>query len=264
MNVRGQRWIKPFVALLILQLPLLAQERSRRNPYTSPEDIGVGERRYRRLCSNCHGQNGRGVAELGPNLIGKLSRGSDDGELFDVVTGGIPGTGMPAFSFSERQAWQVVAYLRSIGGGVGGDMAGDSAAGEALFRGDGGCIGCHQIAGQGGRSGPDLRSVAAFTTASELRESILHANKTARARHFRVRAVTRDGKKIEGRRLNEDTYSIQILDADEQLVSLDKTKLFKYEVVKESIMPAFASVLTDAQVSDLIAYLSSLAQEGTQ
>ena len=151
-DFRCRLWVKPLLAVLVLQLPLLAQERSRRNPYTSPEDVAVGNRRYRRLCSNCHGQDGRGVAELGPNLIGKLSRISSDGGLFDVVTGGVPGTAMPAFSFSERQAWQVIAYLRSIGGGVGGDVSGDPAAGGHAH-GSGRDVRGHRIGGRrvGGR-----------------------------------------------------------------------------------------------------------------
>jgi len=40
-----------------------------------------------------------------------------------------------------------------------------------------------------------------------------------------VRAVTRDSKVITGRRLNEDTYTVQLIDTEERLVSLIKSDL---------------------------------------
>ena len=40
-----------------------------------------------------------------------------------------------------------------------------------------------------------------------------------------VRAVTQDGRTIRGRRLNEDTYTVQLIDEQERLVSLVKADL---------------------------------------
>ena len=45
-----------------------------------------------------------------------------------------------------------------------------------------------------------------------------------------VRAVTRDGRTIRGRRLNEDTYTVQLIDEQERLVSLAKADLREYEL----------------------------------
>ena len=45
-----------------------------------------------------------------------------------------------------------------------------------------------------------------------------------------VRIVTRDGKTIRGRRLNEDTYTVQMIDDQERLVSLVKADLREFEV----------------------------------
>jgi mono/diheme cytochrome c family protein len=73
-----------------------------------------------------------------------------------------------------------------------------------------------------------------------------------------VRAVTRDGKVITGRRLNEDTYSVQMLDDKEQLVSLTKSDLREYEVLKTSKMPSYRDKLTIEEIADLVAYLASL------
>ncbi len=48
-----------------------------------------------------------------------------------------------------------------------------------------------------------------------------------------VRAVTRDGTVINGRRLNEDTYTVQLLDDQEKLVSLVKADLREYTILTD-------------------------------
>jgi mono/diheme cytochrome c family protein len=77
-----------------------------------------------------------------------------------------------------------------------------------------------------------------------------------------VRAVTRDGRTIRGRRLNEDTYSVQLIDDQERLVSLMKTDLREYEVGTTSPMPSFAKTFNGDELANLVAYLLSL--KGTQ
>ncbi len=73
-----------------------------------------------------------------------------------------------------------------------------------------------------------------------------------------VRAVTRDGKIITGRRLNEDTYTVQIIDDQEQLVSLEKADLRDYTVIKTSSMPSYKEKLSSQEQADVVAYLLSL------
>ena len=73
-----------------------------------------------------------------------------------------------------------------------------------------------------------------------------------------MRAVTKDGKVITGRRLNEDTYSIQIIDPQEHLVSLVKADLREYTFIKTSGMPSYKDKLSSKDIADLTAYLLSL------
>jgi cytochrome c1 len=73
-----------------------------------------------------------------------------------------------------------------------------------------------------------------------------------------VRAVTRDGKVITGRRLNEDTYSVQLIDDHEQLMSLEKVDLRDYTVLKTSSMPSYIEKLSSQEQADVVAYLLSL------
>jgi len=73
-----------------------------------------------------------------------------------------------------------------------------------------------------------------------------------------VRAVTRDGKIINGRRLNEDTYTVQLLDDQEKLVSLTKADLREYAILTASPMPSYKDRLTESELADVVAYLLSL------
>jgi mono/diheme cytochrome c family protein len=70
--------------------------------------------------------------------------------------------------------------------------------------------------------------------------------------------VTRAGKVITGRRLNEDTYSVQIIDNEEHLVSLLKSDLREYAVLKTSTMPSFKNTLSPPEIDDVVTYLRTL------
>jgi putative heme-binding domain-containing protein len=106
--------------------------------------------------------------------------------------------------------------------------------------------------------GPDLSGIGALMPPSDLMAALLRPDERARSTLWYVRAVTRDGRTITGRRLNEDTYSVQLIDAREKLVSLAKEDLKTYELIKSSLMPAYEGKLTGEQLGDLVAYLSSL------
>jgi putative heme-binding domain-containing protein len=73
-----------------------------------------------------------------------------------------------------------------------------------------------------------------------------------------VRLVLRDGRTIRGRRLNEDTYSIQLVDERGRLQTVMKSEVRDYEIDKTSPMPAYQGKLTTEEVADLVAYLLSL------
>jgi hypothetical protein len=72
-----------------------------------------------------------------------------------------------------------------------------------------------------------------------------------------IRAVKRDGTVVTGRRLNEDTWTVQVVDSRERLVSLWKPDLKEYSVIA-SPMPSFKETLTAEERSDLIGYLLTL------
>jgi len=68
----------------------------------------------------------------------------------------------------------------------------------------------------------------------------------------------RDGRVIRGRRLNEDTYTVQIIDERERLASVAKSDVRSFDVSRESAMPAYGGKLTDTEIADVVAYLLTL------
>ena len=58
--------------------------------------------------------------------------------------------------------------------------------------------------------------------------------------------------------MNEDTYSVRVFSLDGQLRSFDKADLRSFERVETSLMPSYADILTDSELTDLVAYLYSL------
>ena len=73
-----------------------------------------------------------------------------------------------------------------------------------------------------------------------------------------VRIVTRDGTVVNGRRLIEDTYTVQLLDDHEKLVSLVKSDLREYTILTASPMPSYRNTLNADELADVVAYLLTL------
>ena len=73
-----------------------------------------------------------------------------------------------------------------------------------------------------------------------------------------VRVVKKDGTVITGRRLNEDTYSVQLMDTNGRLVSLMKADLREYQISTKASMPSYKNELDATELADVMAYLLSL------
>lgn len=224
----------------------------------TPGDIENGGLLYQANCTACHGPDGDGVPSI--NLgSGKFRRGTTDDEIVKIILGGIPGTAMPPSNFSEGQAGTIVAYLRSLSATpTTGMIPGNAARGQTLFTGKGQCQNCHSVAGVGGRSGPSLTEVGAARRAIELRRSIVDPAADIRSDHRPVRVAMRDGSTITGRLLNQDTFTIQLLDASARLRLLDMSTVREVTIPKESPMPSYKDKLDAQEVADLVTYLTTL------
>jgi putative heme-binding domain-containing protein len=224
------------------------------NPRTSPEDVAAGAKTFRGHCAPCHGLNA--VGGRGPNLAaGVFYHGNSDVALLNNISDGIAGTEMPGLFYSPDRVWQIVAYLRSLNASA-SKPGGDPARGASLFRAK--CTQCHRVAGEGGRLGPDLTNIGASRSVAHLRQAIVDPNADVRERYWVVSLTTKEGKTLTGFVMNEDTYTVQFMDMNEQLHSLEKAGLSNYKVEKVSKMPSFREALKDKELDDLVAYLWAL------
>ena len=211
---------------------------------------------YRSRCAVCHGPEGAGGK--GTDLTtGRFRHGSSDDELFKTIADGVQGTEMPGVDLDGRRVWQLLAYVRSLSAGRAAEqVSGSPDAGRKLFE-SRCCLYCHRVGSEGGVIGPDLTHVGRRSSLAHLEASILRPSEDVRPENWFVEARASDGSQVRGRRLNEDTFSVQVL-TENGLVSLDKAKLDQYRVIKTSTMPAYADRLTEAELADLTAYLASL------
>jgi putative heme-binding domain-containing protein len=224
----------------------------------APADIAYGSRLYDAQCTTCHGANGDGVG--GVDLrSGKFRNAVTDQDLTRVIMTGIPGTGMQAFKFDPSEITGIVAYLRNMNSFDRGSVkTGDAMRGRTVVEGKGDCTRCHRVDGQGSRIAPDLSDIGVARSAGSLLRSLTDPTSQMMPINRPVRAVTRDGRTINGRRLNEDTYTVQLIDDQEKLVSLTKADLREFTVLTVSPMPSYRDRLTPDEIADVVAYLLSL------
>lgn len=222
-------------------------------------EIDTGAGLYASQCVECH-TDGTGVP--GVNMrTGQFRHALSDEDLLAVIRNGVPGTAMPPHNLSGADIVALAAYVRSMAQDQTGLVKlGDPAKGQALFENEGGCLNCHRVNGKGSRIALNLSDAGTLHPPSYLERALLDPNGTAATMpesRF-VRAVTNKGTVIIGRRLNEDTYTIQLMDDHENLVTLEKDDLKSLTVIEDSPMPSMKGKFTDEQISDVVAYLASL------
>jgi putative heme-binding domain-containing protein len=231
------------------------------------DDLAQGKRLFEGNCARCHGVNGAGG--IGPTLTrARLRHAADEKALIEVIRDGIPGTEMPwTWWLDDRELKQVAVYVRSLGRTEAASLPGDPLKGKALFE-KGDCAKCHTVRGQGGTLGPALTDIGTRRGPSYLRQALHDPGSTQPldsggfVQFLVVQAVTHEGRIVRGLRINEDTFTIQIRDADNRIHSFQKRDLV--EVKRElggSLMPNFGATILPSDLDDLIAYLASLRGE---
>ena len=205
----------------------------------------------------------RRAAELGPDLTAGFQNASTDAGLFRVVREGLPNTEMIGISRSatDQSVWMVVSYLNSLNDTPDADLPGSATAGMGLFNGKGNCASCHMVSGNGGRRGPDLTRVGNRRDPDELVSDLATPDEEVTPRWWTIRVTREDGSIVEGLRMNEDTFSLRLMDEDENLWSFSKGRVRSYERIETSTMPSVDGMLTASEVDDLVAYLFSLRRK---
>jgi len=245
-----------WVAFLLFQQVLLDMPKVDRNPHTSPADIELGHKLYAGRCAGCHGPAGDGGK--GANLATPvLVRAQGDLSLYRVIRYGLPETEMPAHNMTEREIWQMAAYVRTLGQ-AGESASGDSGRGAALVRGKGGCLQCHVLRGEGGLEGPALTDIGQRRSPLYLHNKLLDPGADMSSTFSMAAATTRTGKRITGIRLNEDTFSIQIRELNGSIHSLWKSDLTDLKLDRRTIMPSYRERFNGQEINDVVRYLSGL------
>jgi putative heme-binding domain-containing protein len=223
----------------------------------STSDIEAGLKVYTAECSLCHGPNGDLMSGIDLRR-GRFRRAVSDDDLARVITNGVPDAGMPGFKLQGTEVSALIAFIRA-GFDVSGAAVkiGDPARGQTLFAGKAACSTCHRVNGVGPRTAPDLSDIGSSRTAPALQRSLLDPSSAMWPINRPVRITTRDGKTFRGRRLNEDTYTVQIIDDQERLLTFVKADLREFEVSAKSTMPP-ATSLSSGELSDVVAYLLTL------
>jgi putative heme-binding domain-containing protein len=221
-------------------------------------DVQHGSRVYAEQCDRCHGADGNGVT--GVDLrSGKFRNATTDQQLRTVITNGFPSSGMPAFKLDAADLAGLVAYLRNMNSIDRGSLRrGDAAHGKVVVETKGGCLSCHRISGVGSRKAPNLSDIGATRSAGSLERSLVDPNSQMWPINRPVRIVTKDGKVITGRRLNEDSYTVQVSDEQGRLISFYKPDLREFTVSTKSTMPSYKDELTPEELADVVAYLLTL------
>ncbi len=252
-EIRFFGWIAGIVWLLF---PLHGVSQELGDHQYTTEAIQAGLRVYSRECALCHGPRGDLVS--GINLrLGQFRNAQSDDDIRTVVLDGAAEGQMPAFNFNTEELNGVVAYIRAGFDPEGVAIRiGDPVRGQALFEGKGECVNCHRVNGIGPRTAPDLSEIGAIRTPASLQRNLLDPGAAILPINRPVRIVTRNEETIIGRRLNEDTYTVQLIDSQERLRSLKKSDLVNYEI---SMQPSKTpTTLNSDEVADVVGYLLTL------
>src|SRR4051812_32178877 len=154
---------------------------------------------------------------------------------------------------------------------------GDPARGKEIFEGKGNCTSCHRVNGNGSRLGPDLSDIGiprpaggvgpgfggtAAGNARNLEVALLEPDAEIAISNRTVRVITKNGTALTGRLLNQDNFTVQMIDEQGKLRSFVKSDLRESTVLTKSPMPSYKGKLGDSEISDLVAYLMSLKGAG--
>ena len=106
-----------------LAIPRAARELS--NPMqATPAMLVEARRHFADHCASCHGNDGRGTAEMGrklyppaPDMTLPATQDLTDGELYYLIENGVRFTGMPAWGkggTNDEDTWQLVLLIRHL------------------------------------------------------------------------------------------------------------------------------------------------------
>jgi PQQ-dependent dehydrogenase (methanol/ethanol family) len=256
-------------AMLFFQVS--AQEAQPARPGISAGEAAQAVRDFNTTCAGCHGDNAGG-GDRAPALIDNPHlRALDPAGIAAIIRGGQ--RGMPPFpNLPQAELNRLAGWLHSLNiSGLQSAPPEQVAAGEAFFRGAGGCSGCHMIRGRGASSGPDLSGIAARSTKAELERWLDNPTSMMGTKSLSIcpgyafcpdfqwaisDIALKPGEKLRGfaRRRTDHEVALQTLDGKFRMLSFGEIATITQE--KRSYMPEFHGSAGDR--ANLLAYLGTL------
>ncbi|HEY7307575.1 MAG TPA: c-type cytochrome [Bryobacteraceae bacterium] len=227
---------------------------------TLPE--GTGRAAFQRICSVCHSVN--------VVTSQRMTRAEWSGVVNDMVSRGAQGT--------SRELDAIVNYLSTnfgkgdvspTGGGQLSEPAEqpaplsglEIAAAKKLIQ-TNGCLSCHRIGEIGSYIGPDLNDVGSHLSADQIFHALTSPNNMVQPDNRTVQLITHDGQRVTGRILNQDGFSVQLIDSSGGLKSFEKATLHQFATVTTNPMPSYATKLNNEDMRIIVRYLVSLREPG--
>jgi putative heme-binding domain-containing protein len=224
---------------------------------------GPGKAEFQRTCSGCHvitvvtaqRLNQSGWENVVDNMVSRGAQASPD-ELQQIVrylTANFGGDS-PASKIAAPGQSSVPAQTRPA---LVLDPSQIARAKEIIET--SGCLSCHRMDGNGSFAGPDLGDVGATHSAEQIRASLVSPRNELAPQNRSVRLVTQDGTTVVGSLLNQDGFSVQLIDASGHLRSFERANLRDFTIVTANSMPSYAHKMGSEDLSLLVKYLETLA-----
>jgi putative heme-binding domain-containing protein len=221
------------------------------------ENPGEGAKLYESLgCGVCHGEDARGGRGSDLRSQALWSRSDAQQHVFETIKGGVKGTEMPSFSklATEQDIGNLVSFLQRLQSDAYTPIAGDVNHGREVFQ-SAGCARCHGPMGTGGALGPELASVVRSKGLDYLKAAIRQPS-TVPFNYAAVSVVPKNGRRITGRRCNEDTFSLQMVDHSGNVHMFLKDELKELVYDKKPLMPSYDETkLSPQSLLDTLAFL---------
>ena len=195
-----------------------AQVLNQDHGHYSRADVERGQALYTVQCQVCHGVNGDNIPGIDLKF-GKFRR--------VIVRRGhrahrherYPGRRHAAVRSSRPpELTAIVAFIRAgFDPGSAAVRVGNVERGRSLFDGKAQCATCHRVNGRGPRGSRRIsRDIGSLRTLAALQRTMLDPHDSLQPIHRPVRVVTKSGETIHGRRVNEDTFTVQLIDDRER------------------------------------------------
>ena len=187
----------------------------------------TGEALLQSICSDCHTldvitRQKKSRAESTAVVADMVSRGAQGSpEDLNEVVEYLSANFGPAATVAANPAPEKPAYAEAAKVLVSQEQVEKA---QNLIR-ENGCLSCHRLGDSGSYAGPDLNDVGSHRSVEQLRAALVSPDAASPSRNRTVRIVTRKGKTIEGKLLNQDLYSLQLLDFSGQLEAFQRSQI---------------------------------------